>query len=335
MNILHVGPKTFPPAHGGVEKIVFDIVNGVHDFQSYIFVEWPQAETDYVKVLPKGIYRQFVYICKFMKENKISTAHFHKEAFIPHALISSLYGVKTIITLHGVAWRLRRWKWYFRIAFYLLDVLACIFVWKVVFVGQEDYRHFSRIIFWRKLFYLPNGIESNSSIGECDVDKCIYIGRVSPEKNISSLIDLFRSGSKKLTIYGPFDKHDRAFEARIGDEISSCPNVAYGGVLRFDEIVNTLSRYNTFYNISFSEGMPVSVLEAASVGLNLVLSDIPAHRDLIFPDVIYVDPYAPKMKGTFEGISDRNKAHVESTFSLKQTIDGYKIIYLEANSTSG
>jgi len=146
------------------------------------------------------------------------------------------------------------------------------------------------------------------------------------------LIEMFSTGDKKLTIYGPFDKHDPSYKTKVISAINENANVNYGGVLKHTEIVSTLSKYNTFYNISFSEGMPVAVLEAASIGLNLVLSNIPQHIDLGFPDVCYVDPEAPICEKIFEGISLINKNHVETYYSINSTVANYQKLYTELSN---
>ncbi len=162
-----------------------------------------------------------------------------------------------------------------------------------------------------------------------DTSQCVFIGRISPEKNILRLIEMFSSTDKKLTIYGPFDKHDPSYQHKVMDAIDNNPSVFYGGILAHTEVIPTLSLYNTFYNISFSEGMPVSVLEAASVGLNLVLSDIPQHVDLEFPDVCYVNPKSPICNTKFDNVSFKNKEHVEKFYSINNTITNYRNIYSE------
>jgi glycosyltransferase involved in cell wall biosynthesis len=333
MKVLHVGPKNYPPAHGGVEKSVYDIIRLMDNVEHFIFLEWAQAESALVKVLPDGIFRQIMSIKDFVKKNNISVIHFNKETFIPHSLYFAIFKkTKSVHSIRGCAWRIERWAWYYRLAFYMLDILACIFIPKVVFVGKEDYRHFSKIVFWRKLFHIPNGVETNDFECSDDASKCVFVGRISPEKNVLRLIEMFSSGDKKLTIYGPFDKHDRSYEVKVMAVIGSNPNVSYAGVLAHTEILPTLAKYNTFYNISFSEGMPVSVLEAASVGLNLVLSDIPQHSDLKFPDAVYVNPHAPHIQTKFNGKSMNNKNHVENNYSIQQTVNQYRKLYEQLNN---
>ncbi|HQM43720.1 MAG TPA: glycosyltransferase family 4 protein [Smithellaceae bacterium] len=327
MKVLHVGPKNYPPAHGGVEKVVFDIIENTNNIDNYVFVEWQQPNNENIRTLPVGILNQIKFILSSIKLNNIDIIHLHKETFIPHSIFLSLLGRKTVLTFHGCGWRVPRWPWYYRIIIYLLDILACILVSKIVFVCKEDYRHFSKLIFWRKLYYVPNGIEVNKITCSDDVTQCVFIGRISPEKNVLRLIEMFSSGNKKLTIYGPFDKHDPSYEVKVMAAIKANPNVMYGGVLAHNAVLPTLATFNTFYNISFSEGMPVSVLEAASVGLNLVLSNIPQHSDLEFPDAAYVNPHEPHLQRNFYIKSIKNKEHVAANYSIQQTVDSYKQLY--------
>lgn len=327
MKILHIGLKNYPPAHGGVEKVVYEINQSLKNIEFYIFVEWKQKENKYIKVLPQGILKQIRFIKSYVKENNRSILHFHKEGFIPHSILLSLCGNKVIHTIHGCAWRVKRWSWWIRIIFYILDLLACLFVCKIIFVGEEDFRHFSRIIFWRKLNFVPNGVEINLIECSKDISKCVYIGRISPEKNILRLIEMFDNKNKMLTIFGPVDKHDEFYVNQVMKAIEKNPNVKYGGVLSYSDVIPVIAKYNTLFNISFSEGMPVSVLEAASVGLNLVLSNIPQHRDLNFTDVYYINPCSPVDNSNFSGNSIKNKQHVEKNFPIGKTGKYYEDLY--------
>lgn len=328
MKVLHIGPKNYPPAHGGVEKSIFDLIRLMDSVKSFVFVEWNQEESANVKVLPKGLVRQIISIYKFAVQEHIDVLHFHKEGFIPHSLFFAVFTQKKCVhSIRGCAWRIKRWSWPIRTAFYILDLFACLFIKRLVFVGKEDYRHFSKIFFWRKLNHIPNGVSTNAEIGVSDTSKCVYIGRISPEKNLLNLISMFYGSDKSLMIYGPFDKRDASYNKTVLKEIENQHNIKYGGIVSHTEITSVLAKYNTFCNISFSEGMPVSVLEAASVGLNLILSDIPQHKDLKFPDVDYVDPFKTKFSRAFHNISSSNKAHVEKYFALDTTVNNYLSLY--------
>ena len=73
--VAHVGPKNYPPSHGGVEKMVYDVIENMPDVTSSVLVEWDQPELPNVKVLPRGIYKQLKYIKKYVRASKIDIIH--------------------------------------------------------------------------------------------------------------------------------------------------------------------------------------------------------------------------------------------------------------------
>lgn len=335
MNVLHVGPKNYPPAHGGVEKSVFDLANNLAGVKSYIAVEWEQPAHESVIIMPKGIIKRISELKKYSQKKHVDVLHFNKEAFIPLAIYFHLftsYGV--VLSVRGCAWRLSRWPFYIRFALYMLDLLACLFLPKIAFVSLRDFKHFAKIIFWKKMFYVPNGIAVHQCMSISNKRNYAYLGRISPEKNIIAMIRLFSKLDASLVIYGPFDKHNEAYGSDVMKEIKKTSNVTYGGVVTHDKIFITLSNYVGFVNISFSEGMPVAVLEAASVGLHLILSDIPQHRDLGFKDAIYLDLKSPVLSNSDlkSSPSIDNRSRAFDKYSVKKTAEIYRNIYMELSN---
>lgn len=334
MRILHIGPKNYPPSYGGVEKVVYDIVSGLEEGESHVMVEWEQCEEDNIKILPKGFVKQVKFIFKYSNDKNISVLHFHKEAFVLHAILATFFGYKTLVNIHGCPWRVKKWNMFYRSVFYILDLLACSFVNGTIFVGERDWRHFSRIFFWKKINFIPNGIKTTNHVCSKNTDECIFIGRISVEKNVLELVKIFKNKEKKLTIFGPLDNHNQEYGEKVIQEIQGSNNIKYGGVLPFSKVLPTLKQYNTFYNLSSSEGMPIAVLEAASIGMNLVLSDIPQHRDLGFSDVKYINlkKISKQVPAVFNSYSMTNKDHTNSHFPISRTIGKYKNLYIKSIS---
>lgn len=111
------------------------------------------------------------------------------------------------------------------------------------------------------------GIRKNESI-------FIYVGGLRAVKNVSGLIELFCLHSKK-------DEH--LLIVGDGEEQNTCRKLANERVhfLGYKEDpVPYLRISNCFISASFSEGMPLAVLEALDNGLPLVLSSIPAHEEI-------------------------------------------------------
>lgn len=103
----------------------------------------------------------------------------------------------------------------------------------------------------------------------------IFVGRFSNEKNPLALVKLF--GSEDLLDYqllmlgeGPLLNEAQ----RI-----ATPNIRFVGFR--NNVRDYLVASDVFISSSLTEGMPNSVLEAMSVGLPLVLSNIPAHQEVL------------------------------------------------------
>ena len=157
----------------------------------------------------------------------------------------------------------------------------------------------------------------------------VYLGRISPEKNILNLIRAAESAKVRLDLYGPFDRHDGNFRKLVLHEIQNSDYAKWKGAISFDRVRHTLSSYCSFVNPSFSEGLPVSVLEGAAESLYLVLSDIPQHRLLGFPACTYVDPYNLKFsKDVLNGkLGHANREHVQKFFDVENMLEAYRNIY--------
>jgi glycosyltransferase involved in cell wall biosynthesis len=328
LRVLHVGPKNFPPNHGGVEKVVYDIVTGMEQVESHVLTEWDNPPWLRTGTLRPGVIAAFRQIKQYCRDQTIDIVHLHKESFIPHSLLLSLTGVRCVLTIHGCSWRLARWPFYCRMSAFVLDCLACLWGPKVVFVGERDWMLFRRMFFFRRSHWVRNGVNGAPSPPETKKDKMVYLGRLSPEKNILNLIQAAQSCGSDLDLYGPFDRHDPDFQDAVLTLLKNCSHIRWHGTIPFDQVRRTLAGYKVFVNPSYSEGLPLSVLEAAAEGLYLILSDIPQHRSLGFPACTYVDPD----RLAFESLSANhldgtpNGEHVRNVFSMDKMIRGYQMV---------
>jgi len=330
LKVLHVGPKNFPPSHGGVEKVAYDLVMGMPQVESHVLTEWrSDSSWPRVDVLEPGVFRAVRQIRRYCRDQTIDIVHLHKESFTPHALLLSLAGVPCVLTVHGCGWRLARWPLPFRTAVFLMDCLACLWGPQVVFVGERDWKLFRKLSLLRPVHLVRNGVNGVKHAVAPAKSQLVCLGRLSPEKNILGLIEAAESHGVTLDLYGPFDKHDPGFQDKVLDRLGQCTCVRWRGPVPFDKVRETLAGYRAFVNPSFSEGLPVSVLEAAAEGLYLILSDIPQHRVLGFPACSYVDPAGLSFDqvpwNTLDGAG--NLEHVKTTFSLDRMIHAYEEIY--------
>ena len=135
--------------------------------------------------------------------------------------------------------------------------------------------------------YIQNGVDSKRiyktteqlSLHEnvADMHKLVCVGRMIPIKNQQFLIHLLKELSDtKLILIGAIDEKIRLLSRKEGVE----DRVEMTGLLPRDEVFCRLNECGIYVSASLVEGMPVSVLEAMSVGLVPVLSDIAPHQEV-------------------------------------------------------
>lgn len=331
LKVLHIGPKNYPPNHGGTERLVYDLVTGMPEIESHVFVEWGHNH-DYPRVMkmPKGIIARWKMIRNYVRRNNIDIIHIHKSSNIPLALALKLSGFKCILTVHGCIWRRGegRWSLLTKVVFFILDFLACTFLDRVILVGDHDWLSFKKFFLRKKLALIRNGVavERNGTRGLRN--GWAFLGRISLEKNVLNLIKAAGELPEKLTIYGPISPPNPEYERAFLHEIE-CSNVEWQGPVSSDQVRSTLAKYAIFINPSSTEGLPFTVLEAAAEGLYLVLSDIRPHRLLDFPECSYIDPDnldLSHLSGTVLN-GEANRAHVVNNFSIEKMLEGYLNVY--------
>lgn len=327
-----MGPKNYPPAHGGTERVVFDIVSNLESqVETFIFVEFEQDETDSIMIMPKGYIKKLKFIYHFVKKNDIDVVHFHNETFIPMALLYSILNRRLLLTIHGCHFTNPKYNYFQRFSILVFDILGAVLLPRLVFCSKVDKIKFSKWIPFRKLFFVANGVNTSKKNIEISVtheDTFVFLGRISPEKNLIRLIDVAEQSNTKVHIYGAFDDRREEFNQKVRNALNKSTYVKWMGSVPYSDVLDVLSQYKTFIYPSLSEGLPLSVLEAASCGLNLILSDIPQHKILNFPTVKYINPSLFQLDQKFIGNEGhKNKEFVLQNYSTKQMADNYYKIY--------
>lgn len=138
-----------------------------------------------------------------------------------------------------------------------------------------------------KVEFITNGISDSSVMNKSknDIRKKIglnlnlkyflSVGRFSPEKNFEVLVKSFINANisnAKLIILG---------EGKTFEQIQLLSNDQIILTGFKDNVNEYLAACDFYISTSLTEGMPLSVLEAMSYGLPLLLSNIPSHKEII------------------------------------------------------
>jgi len=132
-----------------------------------------------------------------------------------------------------------------------------------------------------KIKYLPNYVDTDQFQPLPSIPKkqksIIFIGRLHPQKNLFSLILALRDTGIALDIIGQgklrpkLEKYAREHKVKIN----------FLGIAANQKLPLILNRYHIFILPSFYEGLPKTLLEAASCGLACIATDIPSNREII------------------------------------------------------
>jgi glycosyltransferase involved in cell wall biosynthesis len=142
--------------------------------------------------------------------------------------------------------------------------------------------------------YIPNGVAAprlmpprhiTARYGLTAGGYLLLVGRLVPEKAADLLIRAFRRVDipLRLAVVGGSSYTDD-FVARLRAEAEGDPRVVFTGFAYGDLLAELYTNAAGFVQPSRLEGLPLTLLEAASYGLPLVASDIAPHLELLAGD---------------------------------------------------
>jgi glycosyltransferase involved in cell wall biosynthesis len=102
-----------------------------------------------------------------------------------------------------------------------------------------------------------------------------------PEKGLHDLIDAFQrlDTDRHLVIAGDAD-HETGYSRQLKAQMAAVPQVVHTGYITGDPLNQVFSHAGLFVLPSYHEGLPIALLEAMSFGLPVLVSDIPANREV-------------------------------------------------------
>ena len=166
------------------------------------------------------------------------------------------------------------------------------------------------------------------------IDSQIFIvsGALSTLKNPKIIIEAFELQKNKdsiLLFIGNGELYD-SLSASYKSE-----NIRFDG--RVDNVKNYLQASDYYISASLTEGLPNSVLEAISIGLPVILSNISPHIEIIGDNYPYLfDPYNSKdlsnklkliVQNENQLFSQRHSLKIKNNFSADLMSNKYQLLY--------
>lgn len=165
----------------------------------------------------------------------------------------------------------------------------------------------------------------------------IYVGNLDKRKNISLLLDVYSKLSfAKLVILGDDPQNSntlinlkRKYENK---------NILFCG--RVNNVYEYLNSADYFISASLSEGLPMAAIEAMSMNLDLILSDIPQHKELKknpSQDIYFFNNNEKQLMNTIKKYFDtwqikqvsNNRKYFLKYFTSYKMFENYKDTYFQ------
>ncbi|MCX6761907.1 MAG: glycosyltransferase family 1 protein [Candidatus Moranbacteria bacterium] len=123
-----------------------------------------------------------------------------------------------------------------------------------------------------------------------------YIGTLQPRKNLPVLVEAYAKiknqlpGVKLVLAGGKSHNYDSEIDAMIKAHTLSEEEVIFPGFIPEEDKKAVMQLADCFCFPSLYEGFGIPILEAFSVGLPAVISDIPSHREIAGDAALYFAP---------------------------------------------
>ena len=223
---------------------------------------------------------------------KYDIVHYHNTGpgfFIP---IVKLSGAKVVFTYHNVSYTQKKWNKFARYFLTISEKISLTWSDYIIFISdvirsemKERYNiseERSKIVF--NGVRLPEKPSESDYLKELGIEKDGYIlgvGRFMEEKGFDYLIKAFKATGKKnikLVLAGDTD-YPTEYSSRL-KKLALDNDVILTGFVKGEKLKQLFAFARLFVISSFSEGLPIALLEAMSYDLDVLASDIPANLEI-------------------------------------------------------
>lgn len=304
MKVAMVGLRGIEEGLGGVEKSVREIsvrlaasgvdvtcfcrprFNTLAEFQG---VKLVNTRTLYGKHLETAVYAAGS-ILKATRGD-FDVIHIHALASSTLAWIPRWFSKKkVVVTIHGLDWQRAKWGLLARNMLRFSEKCAVRYAHETICVSHSLQIYFQMRYLNHPFVYIPNGCDAVPTEaaylpppeGLKSKGYILFMGRLVPEKGVHRLIEAYRGlkTEQPLIIAGP-EMHAAEYARSLRALAAGDARIRFVGAVAGELKERLLSNAYVFVLPSEIEGLPVSVLEAASRGICPVVSSIPTTLEVL------------------------------------------------------
>jgi glycosyltransferase involved in cell wall biosynthesis len=271
------------------------IAGAAYDFQGIRVVPLPAIRNKYLEAITNTALA--VFYARFILKAQILHIHGIGPALL--GPLVRLLGMKLVVTHHGQDFERQKWNAFAKAMLRLGERCATSAANRVIVVSKSVTEELRRRNPRSRIDYIPNGATEFPDAVASDDDHAILaqfgleprqyilgVGRLVPEKGFHDLIAAFYRANPacKLAIAGAADHEDeysRSLLRHANERIRFCGFQSH-------DVLRVLYRNAVLFVLPSShEGLPIAALEAANLGVPVVLSDIQPNLDIELAPVNY------------------------------------------------
>lgn len=304
MKIYIIGQKGIPATSGGVENhvenLAIELVKKGHEVFAYTrhnYSDKNVKEYKGIKLIPlpslnsknlDAISHTFLACLDFIFKRKADVIHFHSIGPASLIWLIKLFKPKTrvIFTFHSQCYYNTKWGKIAKSYLMLGERIGCRLADKVIVVSKSLKKYVENK-YQRTVEYIPNGVRQidNKPVNKIKelwgLEKDSYIlsvSRIVKNKGLEYLVEAYKKieTNKKLVIVGDGD-----FLEQLKEKAENNKNIIFTGTQVGDTLAELFSNAALFVQASEAEGLSISLLEAMSAKLPLLVSSIDANKEVV------------------------------------------------------
>lgn len=277
--------------------------------------------------------RDLLSLKRFCHDRGITLIHSHgKGAGVYSRLLGVLVGVPVIHTLHG--YHDARYSFVSKKIYALWETLAAVFTKKIICVSDSERKNFSRKVCVPqvKIVTIQNGTPvASEPAREIAPGKVVTVARFDYAKNLLEFVGVAQQlPNYRFHIIGDGEERSEIESFITSNKIT---NVVLHGISQ--AVMSDIADAQVYLSTSRWEGLPMAVLEAMSLGIPVVASDVVGNRDAVAVGITgYLYPLgdlkacalrvADAMTLNRNEIRAHHRAHFASDIMIKKTIGVYE-----------
>lgn len=317
MKIVVTGTRGIPNVMGGVETHCEELFPRIarrgldvtvirrSNYVRDSLTEWNGVKLVDIDCPKKKSFEAIIHTFRAINEAKrLGADVLHIHAIGPALLVpyAKMLGMRVVFTHHGPDYDRDKWGKAAKTILKLGERMGCMFADDVIVISdvirnliKEKYGRTRNVHLIYNGVSQPEICDYPEYFSELGIEKGKYIlgmCRFVPEKNLHHLVEAFAkirredpSSDIRLVLAGDTDFEDdysRRLKAMAREN-----GVVLTGFIKGRRLHSLLTHCLCYCLPSSHEGLPIALLEAMSYGVKVIVSDIPANKEVGLPDSDY------------------------------------------------